>query len=399
MNIVPARQLLNLLIAFLLPGFLFGQNQTGNTYYVSPQGNDRNNGSMSAPWATIEHAFAKTRPGDTILLRAGIHEVYDKSIEGNVGGAPGLYKTLAAYPGEEAVITRERGLRVLAPYVRIRGIVFRNSFVSAAAGNAEILNNKFSGDCGYGCVNAHGDNHLIEGNTIDNMTVTGTKHHGMYIHGGKNIVIRNNYVNFNSEGYAIHVFEDRKPVKHAGLVIEGNRIGGSLSRSGILLANPIASMDDVLIRNNVIVNNWQNGIRVRENVANLKIYNNTFYHNGDSDNATDAQGAISFRFYLPGTITIKNNIFHDDNVHVQNRENSPNIVLERNLYWPRPVTTIDVTDAKPVVSDPLFIDAEHGNFQLDGKSPAIDAGVDLGFPFIGSAPDLGAFELVKNNLR
>ena len=42
--------------------------------------------------------------------------------------------------------------------------------------------------------------------------------------------------------------------------------------------------------------------------------------------------------------------------------------------------------------DPDFVDEEAGDFQLQPDSAMIDAGKDVGLPFTGAAPDLGAFE-------
>ena len=43
-------------------------------------------------------------------------------------------------------------------------------------------------------------------------------------------------------------------------------------------------------------------------------------------------------------------------------------------------------------ANPLFIDAENGNFHLQPESPCIDAGTDVGLPYSGEAPDMGAYE-------
>lgn len=44
------------------------------TYYVSTSGNDENNGSMSQPWKTIQHALNVAIAGDTILVMAGSYK-------------------------------------------------------------------------------------------------------------------------------------------------------------------------------------------------------------------------------------------------------------------------------------------------------------------------------------
>ncbi len=45
-----------------------------------------------------------------------------------------------------------------------------------------------------------------------------------------------------------------------------------------------------------------------------------------------------------------------------------------------------------IYDDPDFVSYADSNFQLLPGSPAIDAGTDLGFPYQGNAPDMGAFE-------
>ncbi|MEA2043298.1 MAG: T9SS type A sorting domain-containing protein [Bacteroidota bacterium] len=47
--------------------------------------------------------------------------------------------------------------------------------------------------------------------------------------------------------------------------------------------------------------------------------------------------------------------------------------------------------------DPLFVNAANGDFHLQETSPCIDAGTDIGLPFIGDAPDMGCFEFEEPN--
>jgi hypothetical protein len=42
--------------------------------------------------------------------------------------------------------------------------------------------------------------------------------------------------------------------------------------------------------------------------------------------------------------------------------------------------------------DPLFNDPAAGDYTLQAASPLVDAGIDVGLPFLGAAPDIGAYE-------
>src|SRR5262249_56162761 len=44
-----------------------------NDFFVSPTGSDSNNGSASAPWATLQHAADSVRSGATVLVADGTY--------------------------------------------------------------------------------------------------------------------------------------------------------------------------------------------------------------------------------------------------------------------------------------------------------------------------------------
>lgn len=61
--------------------------------------------------------------------------------------------------------------------------------------------------------------------------------------------------------------------------------------------------------------------------------------------------------------------------------------VHHNLFWQTPVQ-----GSSALEGDPEFVSPGTGNFALKDTSPAIDQGVDVGLPYFGSAPDMGAIE-------
>jgi len=52
--------------------------------------------------------------------------------------------------------------------------------------------------------------------------------------------------------------------------------------------------------------------------------------------------------------------------------------------------------ARPQLQPPPLVDPENNDFGLLPGSPAIDAGIDVGFPYEGQAPDIGTYEKTGN---
>ena len=52
------------------------------TYYVAPNGNDSNSGSISSPWLTPKHSSSVAQPGDTVVFADG---TYDLGASGGTG--------------------------------------------------------------------------------------------------------------------------------------------------------------------------------------------------------------------------------------------------------------------------------------------------------------------------
>ncbi|QEC78897.1 hypothetical protein [Mucilaginibacter ginsenosidivorax] len=121
----------------------FKLSSTGSTYYVSPSGNDANNGtSPSAPWKTISKVNSQTySPGDQILFQGG--QTFAGNIIASSSGSSSSYVRYASYGTGRASINAGTGTGV---YVLNKSYVLVDSLIIYGGFNATSQ----SGNNGYG---------------------------------------------------------------------------------------------------------------------------------------------------------------------------------------------------------------------------------------------------------
>jgi hypothetical protein len=76
--------------------------QLSNSLFVSPTGDDANDGSAAHPYRHAQHALDVVQPGQRVFLRAG---TYNEYLLFGSSGQSGRPITLAGYPGEQAVLS------------------------------------------------------------------------------------------------------------------------------------------------------------------------------------------------------------------------------------------------------------------------------------------------------
>ncbi|WP_059050232.1 right-handed parallel beta-helix repeat-containing protein [Paenibacillus senegalimassiliensis] len=232
-------------------------------------------------------------------------------------------------------------------------------------------------------------NGLVKGNQVYNITSNYNPSYGktlpnnsngadgIYVDGGKDSIIEQNYSYNNDIGIEI-------ASEHAG-----------------------RSTSNITIRSNVVYNNRLTGIAMggyddeRGSTVNCKIVNNTVYKN---DTVGDGSGQLYVQFDTRNNI-IKNNIFvassSDVLIYNEYTENSGNVVdynlyftsggsseagftWKNNDYWGFSDYKAGTgNDAHSLFLDPKFVNAASGNFHLQSSSPAIDAG-DTDHAIIGT---------------
>jgi parallel beta-helix repeat protein len=262
------------------------------TYYVSPQGNDAHAGTLDQPWQRLTAAAGKTRPGDRVLVAAG---VYAQMLEITRPGAAGAPITFEALDSGAVVIDaagQRHGIIVWnASHIVVKGFTVINSLRSGIH-----LHDHLDGDKGA-------DFNVLEHNTV--RQCGGQGYNGIYVGGHHNRVSQNN-VRENGykpgdpqgSGHGIYVLGNHNTI--AGNSVQAN------ARAGIRLQGEYNTFEE-----NRIESNLDFGIAVWVdaplNGQNLTIRNNSVRDNRRGGLSIYGQGDGS----KPDTIRIEGNTFHD----------------------------------------------------------------------------------------
>ena len=385
---------LRILIACMFSLFLVG-TAAGTTYYVSPDGNDNNNGSIDAPFKTIQKAANIVNPGDNVIVKDGIYTVasnVSNLITIKRGGTANAPVTFKAENRWKAVLDGlnedHNGIHILAPYVVIEGFEIKNIYwqgIIVAANNVTIRNNHIHNvgnwhvetDYPYcteygvpepGCrsmatsgIFPGGDNIVIENNTIHTIGKTGWSgryepgryDHAIYGTYVKNLKIINNVVWDVWTGKAIDFAASNGIVANNTILRLTEPPSGQITDSGLMA---ITGGNNQIIQNNI------------------------FY-------ACNGQPPIKTYNKLSYSLSVNNNITSPDCPPLSSMANTTGVTFSDNIEN----------------VDPLFVNISERDFHLRSSSSAIDKGKsvsdrskDADGNLIIGLPDIGAYEYVGN---
>lgn len=296
---------------------------------------------------------------------------------------------------------------------------------------------------------SHGDSILIDSCTLFNFYVAGLDAHGIVLEDGVGNIFTNNeiydcsgdciqIISGNSsetliEGNHLHIeyqtnCENAVDVKStAGLTVIRNNICYGFQDSDDSDGTAIivhGFSPQTLIEENIICD-CDGGIRVNKTSygtpTDVTIQKNLMYHIG-FETSTGRRDGI----YVDGAqdINVYNNTVHDVNryalycseddsvinmlVHnnifsdanrVRYRNYYGSVAVSHNGYFNISYSLPAETSFCVVGNDPGFADPINGDFSLLSTSVCIDTGIDVGLPFAGTAPDLGAFEYMPPGIE
>jgi hypothetical protein len=424
-----------------LSAFALTSGVQAASYYVAPSGSDGNPGTVASPWKSIARAQEAAAPGDTIYFRGGDY-VYTATLAScasktDVVNAITLDKSgeqdkpirYWAYPGETPVFDffgikescRVKGFNVTANYLHLKGLELKGA--PQQPGN--LSNNESWG------IWVKGSNNIFE--------LLNTHHHmgpGFFLSNGSynlvlNVDSHHNYDPYsksgagqNADGFGAHI-----RAGNPGNVFRGCRAWSNTddgydlinAYSPVLIENSWAWLHGYFpgtttsipagngngfkvggysgvyqpnapvhtVRFSVAFKNKANGFYANHHPVANEYYNNTSARNGAGFNMLSIDSANA---------AISLGVVHNNLAFETTPVASAAGADLANNSWNLPVS-VTAADFQSVSTDgwdaPRLPDGSLPQLpflRLAAGSDLIDKGVNLGLPFSGAAPDLGAFE-------
>lgn len=298
-------------IFFLFFLFLSAGQVSAATYFVSPSGNDNNDGSQGAPFKTFQKSVSVLNPGDELKLNPG---TYTETLFINKNGTAESWITIS--PASQRPIINGnfniKPLEIKGDFIKVIGLEIQKGENYCADVDIDsqkiILDNLEIHDCNGHGINIDGQDITFQNSEVylTNLAVahtgqssgwgSGIKGH----HGAENLTIKNNTVYENyGEGIAM--------TRVKGSVVENNTTYDNFAVNIYIDNSP-----DTIVRNNFsyYTNNneyykdgekgrcfelaeeyysgWgaqMNNVKVYNNIASNCYYGLTFFDGGQSGSA------------------------------------------------------------------------------------------------------------------
>ncbi len=289
------------------------------------------------------------------------------------------------------------------------GVILQTTSKNVVVRNNDI--HHCSGDA-VQCIGPEGGA-TLPGTPFDNLLVEGNRLHenrenGVDVKTCTRVTVRKNVIyghklssTSGGEGIVIHL-------SASDVTVEDNQLyenGRGISVGGVRVNGPPARIS--LRRNRIyrgINANGEDGVGIRVDTATaVKVLNNTIYGMpgaglmigmGDTGNSDQVE--------------VRNNIVAETPVFIRLGATRSANVYDRNLFFRSAgagafrINGVDVSlaawrtqtdqDGSSLEASPQLVNPTAADFSLGSGSPAREAGANVGLPFCGSAPDLGALE-------
>ncbi|HET7544936.1 MAG TPA: right-handed parallel beta-helix repeat-containing protein [Polyangiaceae bacterium] len=402
-------------------------------YYVSPTGSDSNAGSLAAPFATLQKGNDVAQAGDTVWLRGGTYQ-NEKQIKLNKSGQSASKRiNFWAYADEVPVLDFSKyvstntavdspTILITGSFLHLRGLEVANGAVGASGAHSNdairsegASNNVFERlnihhNFGPGLFISKGNgNHLILNcDSHDNYDKDGSQGDGQNADGfgvhyqtsGPSTIIRGCRAWLDSDdGYDLIQQEVPVLIEDSWAISNGYSNGGSGKPSSGNGNGFKAGSSDTGVRHTLQRNvAWKN--RAAGFYANHSSGGNTWLNNTSYMNAVQYNMLASPAGDPDTTIVLSGALVHKlrNNIGFPNKNTNMSGVDSMFNTWD--LNLVEASTDFVSTSDTGFMGPRQADgslpvldfLKLKEHSPLIDKGTDVGLSYVGSAPDLGAYE-------
>lgn len=409
---------------FIIRGVLklFEAGPEAANYYVATNGNDSAAGtSTNAPFRSLHKAVSVVGPGQLIYVRGGTYST-NATISINTSGTAAAPIRLRAYPGEKPVLnfasqatsSANRGINLNASWWRVYGLEIASAGDNglALSGSSNVIercvfhHNRDTGLQISGSGSRVPTSNLVlncdsylnrdaTGENADGFAAKSFPESGTWV--GRDTVFRGCRSWDNADdgwdlwqtSNAVVLVDCWTWGNGTNLVTAGD--GNGFKLGGHNTANIQWFAGPHVVTRCVSFKNFHNGFDQNNNAAGITLDHNTAWSNGDRNFAmnhitntivtihtvrnTISLGGGSLDQFYPGSILISNSW-----------QVAPTAGTNQWLSVDRALASAPRRDDGGLPEVPLLRPVPGGEFT--------DRGADLGAPFAGPAPDLGAFESV-----
>ncbi|MCB0751101.1 MAG: DUF4990 domain-containing protein, partial [Ignavibacteriae bacterium] len=418
--------------------------------YVAPDGNDLNPGTFEQPLESIQKAQSLVNAGDTVYIRGGNYKIRQEQISKvesslfacisylDKSGTEGNTIKYWAYPGETPIFDFSD---IKPANQRVVGIWMKGSFIHLKGLELTGIQVTITSHTESYCIYSRGNNNIFEQISMHDNVGTGLRHYK----GGNNLFLNcDSYRNHdnvsedklgsNNDGFGCHpdpgstgnifrgcrawfnsddgfdiiradeavVFENCWAFFNGYTTSFSNLGDGNGFKAGGYAYDTADKIPSPVPRNTlkfcVAVKNKANGFDSNHHLAGNDWFNNSAYQNAINYNMLNRESPESDNINANGyDHVLKNNLSYmargEETTYIDTTLNT----VENNSFS----SSMTITNGDFVSLDENLLTSPRnpdGSLpDIDFMKPApgsklIDAGIDIGFEYLGSAPDLGAFE-------
>ncbi len=402
--------------------------------FVSTTGNDANAGTYAQPYLTLQKAISVAQPGDTIFVRAGTY-IDSTTIALSQSGTSNNFICLYAYPPDNSrpvfdfsamsFSSSNRGFNLAGSYWHIKGLDIYKAgdngmFTSGSHNIVELCVFRENRDGGCQVGNGASYNQYINCDSYFNFDDTGNPATaggnadgfspkmdvgtGNYFYGCRS------WQNSDDgwDGYMRPSDDITTTIENCwsfmnGYLKDGITTYATMNGNGIKMggsdATPHTLRHNMIVKNCLAFFNKAKGFDQNNNVGSMTLLNCTAYNNGIGTSG----GALNFSTPLAlasgKVLTVENCISVAPTKSPGYNFGTQTSPVFASDSWLSPFTgatpadfiSIDTTGVRgPRKPDGSLPDIAF--MHLASNSQFVNAGINVGLPFIGTAPDLGCFE-------